>query len=419
MKKNSILFLMTLFFIGFTKAQTTPSSTTATTDNEATKDSTKKSPVEEKLDAVLKKLAVLEDKEEKQNIGVIYFRPIASKKYPCYIGSGGKDSEITIDRAAFVVKDGFIVDIKVFSGYSIFINNQAPIALTSSRFDNRHTDKLYDRSGHYIIVQELLFLDVKNGYIPDDAEFELKGKDSLYTLTRNVGINTVFDIRAYSDGLGLIGSQPNGIAQTDLHIKQILHRHNLGNQGKFIGQYFKARINVAKFDSKDRSIDSLVYSRSRFVQKSFANAEASMNVFNGWLFEKKSSNIYYCDLGGGLNIGRLSKDTAKQEREFILPFWFLEGGINLKASDNIGINAYGRYVKSYLIKNDYVSESNEMEFFNAGAEVFFNPVRSKSNRFFARFNWTISTTGYDKKNNFVQLQLGYSVLLTQLLESKK
>lgn len=370
-----------------------------------------------RLDEVLKMLQELKDEDE-QTIGYVRIIDMKNARFPVYSNAGICIKTAKVDSAIFILKDGFIVDIKLFSQKTIYSNDKAPVALSYSRFRNNKSDKIRSRDGSYFILQEVFFLSLDNNFIPNDDKVVLNDQTDFYKLKKNVGINTILDVRLYSDALGLLGSQPNAIAQTDLRLKQFVHRKNMPEHGKFLGQYFKAYINVSKFDSKDKYIDSLDYSRSRLLQKSYANAEVSFNAINGWLAEKKSSNLYYADAGGGLFLGRLSKHGDSITSDISLPYWFMEAGMNLRSADNIGADFYVRYTKSYLAPNSFTYDGVQMEFFNIGTELFFNPLKNRANRFFARINYTVSTTKKERNESFLKAQLGYSVLLTKLLEKK-
>jgi hypothetical protein len=370
------------------------------------------------IEDILNQLKAL-DKTEEQNVGYIQVINIENQKYHLFDENDIFLKAVKIDSISLIITDGCIVDIKVFSEKQIYTNQLAPIGLTFNRFKNGKKDKLFSRANNYVVVQDILFLNLINNYIPKDGIALIKKGQDTYRLIRNVGINTIFDIRIYSDALGLIGGQSNAIAQTDLQLKQFLHRKNKFNRGAFPLQYFKLGVNVSKFDSKDKFVDSLTYSSSKLLQKSYANVEGSFNIINGWLAEKKASNIYYLDFGGGINLGRLSKHSDSLNTEIISRYLFIDGGINFRLSDNIGSTIYGRYIMNFTPFNEYAPiNSKYTEFFNLGAEIFFSPLNDLSNKFFARANFTFSTATKEQKDAFLKLQIGYSISLSKLIEKK-
>jgi len=81
------------------------------------------------------------------------------------------------------------------------------------------------------------------------------------------GINTIFDIRMYTDGLALFGGEENGLAQTDFRFKQFIHRSNFFNAPVYGLQYFKVNFNYSKFDSKDEYLNVTTFSNTEIIKK--------------------------------------------------------------------------------------------------------------------------------------------------------
>ena len=359
-----------------------------------------------------------QDKEQIQNIGVISYNP--KEIYPVYTEDNVMVKKSEIDSIVLIIVDGNIIDLTIHSEGVRYTNKKAPIALTTGR--QNKIDALYAINGEtdqYMIYQEIVNLSLDNSFIPEDNKVSLTKLKNFYPLNCKVGINTILDVRLYSDALGLVGGQSNGLAQTALRFKQILHRHNISNHGAYWFQNFKANLNLSKFDSKDKYTDSTDYSRSKLLQRSFVNAEMALDIFNGWLMEKKSWHAFYFAGGLGVNLSRISKKHDSVNTEITIPYWFFEAGISLKVSSNIGADAHIRYSNSYLPKNDFTKDKKLGEFYRFGVEIYYNPLTDKPSRIFARVLYTLPTVRVDQKNSFFQLQIGYSILLTKLLDKKK
>lgn len=368
------------------------------------------------------------DKDEIQHIGTIAFNPVNSypvyECIPTYIKRSRLQSnpvqcniikKIKIDSIAMTITNGFIINISVYSGKENYTNNQAPIALTYRRMGGEDNLYLTGNNNASIVYQEIINLSLDNSYIPEDCKIVLKIGNSSQNLQSTISINTILDARIYSDALGLVGGQSNGLAQTELKYKQIWHRINILNHGDFLGQYFKVNLNLSKFDSKDKYTDSVGFSRSKLLQRSYVTSEFAFNAINGWLFERKAASIYYLDGGIGMNLSRLSKQNDTINGELIPHYWFVEVGVNFRATDNAGADISGRYIKQYLPKNDFTSESGPVEFYKISGELYYNPIGKRASRVFAKACYTFIGNTIDRKNAFFQLQVGYSVLLTKLI----
>lgn len=261
------------------------------------------------LEDILAKLKK-NDNDEKQFIGVIKIdcdKPINLYKAKNQQKTAA-DEKVKVEKVTMQVKDGYIIDLNVYTDKGSFTNTESPITISTRRFsDSDYLFGIRDKSSS-ILLKEFLMFEPYNTYVPEDGFIVLDCKKNSDSLFRNVGVNTVLDMRLYTDALSLFGKESNGIAQTDIRIKHILHRINVKNKGGFLGHYFKINVNAAKFDSKSNFVDSAKFSRTSFVQKSWINAEVAYNILSAWI-EKKSLSFFYFDIGAGINAGNLALKT--------------------------------------------------------------------------------------------------------------
>lgn len=124
-----------------------------------------------------------------------------------------------------------MVDIQIFADNDIFTNQKAPIEVSQSRISK--SDMLGNGQGNYIDIGEIIKYKSIKPYIPDNDYFTLTAKDSTHDFSKGVGLNTIFDLRLYSDALGVLGGKANGLVQTDAYFKQIFYRSNIFNSGIF------------------------------------------------------------------------------------------------------------------------------------------------------------------------------------------
>jgi hypothetical protein len=345
----------------------------------------------------------------RQPVGVISYDNTSPARL--YIAKRKTGRTVLPDRVSLLIKDGYIVDIQVFCGGKIFTNTKAPITLTMARFSK--TEFLFNLKddGESVILHDVVNFISANPFIPGDTLVWLTPTSKSDTLSKNVGVNNVLDLRIYTDALGIFGQAPNGIIQTDARFKQILNRSNFPNRGLFWGQYLKLNFNASKFDSKNSFEDSSHFSRTGLMQKSFINAEVAYNLLSDWAIRKTLSTVYW-DVGGGLGISKLA--GVKDTNSVITQNIFTEFGLNLKSSSNIGLDLYGRLLLQYSPQTSFNGQGNALWFARFGGEIYWNPFGDEANRIFARINYVFALKHDEKQQQYSQLQLGYSVLLSKL-----
>lgn len=348
---------------------------------------------------------------------------LSMRNTPVYASINGVQTGrmIVIDSVFISIKDGSIVNILVYSANGeIFTNGEAPIAATDDRV--RKGDMLVsDRDDEVCVsISDIISYpqrDAKN-IMPDDTSFTISKISPNAILHKGVGINTVFDIRVYTDALGLLGGQSNGLVQTDANFKQYINTTNWPNNPAFFFHYFKINFTASKFDSKDKyeALDTATFSRSHLTQKTWLNASVEFNIFDVYL-SNKSLNNFYIDGGAGLGISEVTKGT--DTGSVICPHFMAEAGFNFKPANNIGCNIGARFIYQYSPQTDFsamTTDDDPRAFYKGFAMVFWNPYGSKSSRIYARAVYTFNFNPMDKKNSFLQLQFGYSVLLSKLVK---
>lgn len=366
---------------------------------------------------------IKKDKENsREPTGVFYIIP--ENEVSVYNPKKGNKREmngnsIKVDKVTMLIQDGYIVDIQIFSGNDIFTNTQALISIDANRFSDEKKDFLYNKRNfkESIIMQDAVFYDPIKSFFPEDGVITLYDKHTRDTVQKNVGVNTVLDVRLYTDALASLGKEPNGIFQTDVRLKQFLHRRHVANSGRRYFGYFKINFTASKLDSKFSYVDSSDnLPRTQLYQKSKLSGELALNVRSSWL-TKKTLNNYYLDVGAGYYTTMLarSKDTISIHVTSI----FTELGINLKNSSNIGVDFAARLSFQYSPQTDFNDQHKVSKFLRLGTEIYWNPFDEPANRVFGRINYMMGVSSKEKKNNFSQVQIGYSLLVSKALGKGK
>lgn len=339
---------------------------------------------------------------------------IKSKEVTLYSDVSGKvvqGKTINIDKVIVLVKDGFIVDIQVLSGNRIFSNGRAPIEISTKRLTKIDAlgSRVSNTAFEYIYLYEIIqYVSIKP-FIPDNDFFELTPSKNLHILKKGIGLNSVVNLRLFTDALGAFGGKSNGLIQTEASVKQVIHRSNLLNRGIFIANYFKFDLVASKFDSKLAFTDSATLTRTSILQKNWLNVNVAINAINGWL-GKKTLNEWFVDLGGGVN---LSNVAFRQDTVTITSsYFFLMGGLNIQIADNMGASISSQLIWNNSPQTDFNNNAGERLFVNPTILVFWNPLGNEASRIFSRVSYNVDTR--DTKSHFLQFQLGYTMKLSSL-----
>lgn len=322
-----------------------------------------------------------------------------------------------IDKIQFSILEGFLLDVKVFPSFSskykgYFTNTKSPVAIKLNRF---YTDKLYfegsdrlnDKKCYYINLSDVLDLNLLNNFIPDNEENRvLTEKGESINLFKNVGINNILDLRIYTDALALFGNESNGLIQTQLNYKQILHRKNFTNGGSFFLRILNLRFNYNRFDSSHQYADILNKNRISLIQKQSINFEASVSLFDGWL-GKKSHHFWYLEPGLSAGISKVVIDSSISS--LLNPYTFSELGVKLNAYSSISANINFRHIIQIPTETWQKEFTN---FYRIGVELFWSPFKydvENTNKLFGKVLFYGAYNNVIVNKPFFQLQMGYSM----------
>jgi len=331
---------------------------------------------------------------------------------------------VDIQKITFIVKDGYMNDVQIWAksgDHSMkFTNMDAPIGITTSRLDRGdNLTHVISRNMNYVLFTNSFWdYESRGSYAPTDSVYTVT-RDEYWNneayndgivLYRNSGIDSIFDIRFYSDALATFGKESNGLIQTDVAFKHLMHRKNVKDHGwMYPLHYLKFNLSLKKFDSRFSSTDSSNFSRSRFIQRSWLKSDFSLNIYSIWL-EKKSLSSFYVDMGATLLVSDLKKDTTTTTT--LSHGFFTEFGVDLQVAENVGSELSTRPMLHFSPATDFNNQNKNRVFLTSQMDIFWNPVSKKSNRLFARLSHTIDMSR--KNNSFFEFQFGYSVRLSDL-----
>ena len=321
-----------------------------------------------------------------------------------------------VDSVYIKINDGMITKIKIYKDKkrTFYENNDAPIGLND--YGKKRINCLMDNSSKgtikledYIWFNAYSYFLYQNG----DKEFWLNNNTSFEDrkLYIKEGIDNVINVKIFTDFAGLNG-QPNGILQTEISGRFLLHSTNVRNHWMFFAREFLPSLAYSKFDSKDKDakLDSNGrVNRLELTQKAFVDLNLKLNLFK-WIIQTNSFNV---NIGWNfkgtkaisvkdstynpviLHNGIFGEATWKHQRtnyfsfEIALPFYVstIDGAKDLKITDNkTGILIIPQFTINYQ--------------------------PGKSGSLFFRFKHFDDINVSNR--NFNQYQFGYSVNFTDL-----
>lgn len=374
----------------------------------------------------LRQMIQEKDLTEEEIVGSLFLRTTKGEIY-YQNGKGGQPTGVLvrIKKVNMIIKDGWITHVDVFTEDGRHFTNAIPIACSDKRMNHpgrKKPDRLFAPAGirekEFIYFQHIVAYDLaaSDGFLPDDTNVVLREGDTAI-LKKAVGLNSIFDIRVYSDALGLFGEKANGLIQTDARYKLIINRINIPNTRGFWLPYVRTQLTASKLDSRFQyePLQEASFSRMNLVQKSWLNFELALSPF-ACFTHAKSFSLFYTEIGANVHATQVASLT--DTFTVTIPNFFVETGFNYKVSRNIGIDIFTRTTVQYSPQTDF---SDKLERDNAaiwyqrlGAEVYWNPKENKAGRIFARGSYFFAYNPEEKEKSFPQIQFGYSVLLSKI-----
>ena len=371
----------------------------------------------EKLEAKIDKLTkiVEGDNDTTFSVGELFLK---HTNIPYY----NKDNELISDgfnikEVRVEIKNGVIIDVNIYTDDGkYFTNRNAPISF--NRINNKKDALYYEINNDiYKIYMNSIFLyKPKRNFLPKDGIFILTDIDSSKVLYKSAGINSLLNVKIYSDILGLIDKESNGLAQTEVFFSIPIHRKNIPNSSIYLFNNFSMKVQLSRLDKKYQttsvSIIDSSFSRITFNQRKWLNIELQLSLINGHI-EKKTANTFSLDFITGLNISNFGdySDTTN----YTLPFIGLNPTINLQSSRNFGVNLSSKIFVEYFPMKQSEKYGNKRIYFAPQIELFFNPYGKIGSKIFSRISYTTLT---QTRGDYWSFQFGYNLSFSELINNK-
>lgn len=334
--------------------------------------------------------------------------------------------KVNITKVIVDISGGVISDIQVLTKENkTFTNGSAPIEV--NRFNERCDLLKFFNGNELVYLQTCDFMNwVRSGnYTPNDARFELVKKDDSKSLAKDVGVNSIFNIKLYSDMLSAFGNESNGLVQTEANFKTPLISSNIKNKPFFLLHYFTANFRLSKFDDKYKYSSVLVdnsdtiytssdttFSRQTLNQRNWLNIDVGFNILSGQ-FGNKSKSGYAVDILGGFALSNFA--SFKDSMTVGLPYWGFNPSIKIVPAPNLGLNLSCPLIWQYAPQLKDKGYGQEKKIISPEIEMYWNPMSSPGNKIFARARYV---TMVGDNNPFWQVQVGYNLALSEIINKE-
>ncbi|MEO8111048.1 MAG: hypothetical protein ABI594_13480 [Ginsengibacter sp.] len=345
-----------------------------------------------------------------------------------------------IQEIHITVKEGIILEIIVKTDTGIFRNTVGIIDLLHLGKSKKVSLLFYEHQDFdKHLDSTCIFLDDIIKYTPirsyndvayGDFDITLTPTDNgrSYLLRESTSINTYFNVAAFTDIKGISG-EPNGIAQFTADAKFITNTRTIGRTAIALGNYIAFHGGLSKFDSDFKGTELLnndSISRKDLFQRANYALGVKLNIFKWFLspqplilYDKIEINAGYNFLGTKV-FDTLFKDVAHtiidtsyrnitQNQLYIEPIITFSRHRNF--SMNIAIPFYFNSIKQNAKINPGIKNINIETWAAPGISLMYFGKRDTGSKLFFRYNHYINIR--DKTQSFSQMQLGYSLNITE------
>lgn len=323
---------------------------------------------------------------------------------------------IPIDSAVITISEGVMEHLQVYTadGRS-FYNTRSPIPILT--LERRFDDQLINpQDGSKILLKDAIYFEAERrfNYFPDEQSITIRNSKDTDGAVSAVGTETLFarnnlnslvNLQVYSDLLGVLGDQPNGLIQFEANTKLYLHRANYCGSYVFapldaIEPFFHFNRIDSKFDTISVSGTNEVNRLELFRRYTYA-VGLDVNFFRA---DWRPSNSF--ELKGGYMYSSSNLVVGEDKIHAALHTPYLEVVLKSKRLNNFGFDLRGRYLWQKLNPNELIDNDEWNRLGSFRATLFYFTDKAKADKMFLRFVNYLNFS--DRKQDFSQLQLGFS-----------
>jgi hypothetical protein len=331
-----------------------------------------------------------------------------------YGTSGPK--HIKLDSVMVSIYEGNIHKLRVYCSENgqiiVFGNGHVPITLRN--FSDRKTDALHGENNNsfYVILGELFdfyytFTEPFTPF-PDDQTLILRISNNPYSIYTSSRVTSEFKL--FSDLLGVVGANSNGLVQLNGKIKAILLSRNIiPDQPIYLLQNTEMGFNLSKFDNDYKHteifLDSTV-NRMSMLQRSFFNCYGQVSLLKYIGLEGFDISL---NTGFQFGLTNLYNSIDSIKTQVSLRTFYVQMPIMLFQAKKVNCsitNTLSTQKPFRSSSTDYLKNFNANTLYQFDANLFFDlSSKDRTNVFFIRFSQFCNLTA--KGGDFQQLQIGY------------
>jgi hypothetical protein len=374
-----------------------------------------KSPQQEEIEELQKKIKdILGEDETQEALGklVMVRRDVNvySAKGVVARTSKVKEIEVTISMGG-IVKRGLKVTLE---DGTIFFNLKDPVNFPG--YFKRKRDQIFrydrrkDSANLYVELGDVMdyhFFGTLN--YPSDGKHLLTQEHPFDTLRIGSSLNSLIEVTAYTDLLGLLGRKANGLLQTELSGNFITNSGNIYNTDITFHTFMRPYIRLTKFDSKFSSLDSSnikpgiggrdTVNRTFLNQISYLQAGLKINIIR---FRIGVNQAVYFNVGTDINL--VSTDSL-YKKDILYFNYYPEFHYTVYRLKNFGTDCSLKFLRQRLGDNTDLVNKNFIWVFQPQITLNYYTSKKEENRVYFRVGYFDNLN--DSKYNFAQFQLGY------------
>ena len=339
-------------------------------------------------------------------------------------------ASVTLDKVVYSILGGRITSLIVFAhdgsnNSKIYTNARTSISLMHySRRLNDHL-QINDGTDEYITLRNIYYPIFRGGrrYIPDDMTDTLiwaLPNRRRAPLRAGSALSNLIEASLYTDVLGILNKEENGLVSTELASQIPLATDPLfPNSTLFAFQALRLNGSLTRLDSRFDTVALTGTSFNRadrvnLLQRAYLRYGANINLLS---IDNGSHITWHLNAGWSGTITRVSRPNGTDFREFnaYSKVWSGEAICSVRRLGNFGCDIGFTALYWHVANSELVSNDEYQAVWKPNALVYYHPTNSPSNKLFLRFAaWTFPDF---KSRSYLQIQFGYTIGIGSISKS--
>jgi len=342
-----------------------------------------------------------------------------------------------IGKVELNVKNGYInnarVTLKDGSKDGLILSNSSIYYSIPYVHDNVKSTMLCNEKGDKcMILNDIIsyrsIMNTKNYTPNDDTVTLIPNTNASVPLSRNIDLNSNIDFRIYTDLLGVINKQSNGLVQAEATTNIFINGYTttmFKTCGLVFANFIQPSFSYSKFANQSNALNlsdssqPLQLSDSQRValyQLSYLQLGVKLNI------AKLMFGSNFVELNGGMNYNfsnvQLGNDVSNL-KTYNTWSGYSEIAAELLNTENFGMDVYIKLLWQNTVNTSMLVSGYQDFYVIPQICMFYYPGDNKSSKIFLKLNLTQQESAsthldqniLDYKRGFISLQVGYSAKL--------